>query len=117
MKRSRKPAGRIRPDCHRSTEEKRVAAELEQIDMIVGSRVSNSAGIVPGSRKFLCSVCGESIWLSPKTVALNIKAPVACMECAVKKAEEHINEGDTVTEVRTDGKSVDTRPWKGNGKL
>ena len=117
MKRSRKPAGRIRPECHRSTEEKMLAAELERIDLIVGPRVSGSARIVPGSRKFPCSVCGESIWLSPKTVALNIKAPVACMECAVKMAEKHMDEGDTVSAVRTDGKNVDTRPWKGDGKL
>lgn len=112
MKRSTKPAGRIRPECHRSTEEKALRAELDEIAFVVGPRVSEQSNIISGSKQFRCTECGEWTWISPTTIALSIKAPILCSPCAIRKMDEFREQGHEITGLRTDGKTVKESPLK-----
>lgn len=112
MKRNRKPAGRTRPECHRSTEEKAMQAQLDEISFVVGPRVSEQSDVISGSKQFRCSECGEWLWLAPKTIRMAIKAPVICSPCAIRKIEEVTEAGDEVTSLRTDGKTITESPLR-----
>ncbi|HEX5426583.1 MAG TPA: hypothetical protein VFW94_23750 [Candidatus Acidoferrales bacterium] len=100
MKHQQKPRGRLRPDCHRSTVEKHIAALMQEVNFVVGPRVSDCHNPTSGSKQFKCADCGQWVWLSPTTLSFNLKVPIVCQPCAVVKCEAADEQGETVSGVR-----------------